>query len=178
MTIAEASLLSPAFERARSLSRLLATLFAIGFVLTMFYLVVVAVLMVVPLADTIGWEDNALVPLAGHSLGARITGAFFLAVGVLPGLFLLVQARRLFAGFAKGEVFNAGAIAHVRAVGLWLVVSTFATLLAKIGLAAANGQTPNADLKIDTLIVGIATFVAAHVMAEARRIADDNAGIL
>jgi hypothetical protein len=178
MTLAEPSLLSPAFDRARSLSRLLSTLFAIGFGLTLFYLVVVAVLMVVPLAKNIGWEDSAMVPLAGHSLGARIVGAFFLMVGVLPGLFLLVHARRLFSGFAHGDVFTAGAIAHVRALGLWLVISAFATLVAKLGLAAASGQHLDAGLKIDTLVFGIATFVAAHVMAEARRIADENASIL
>jgi hypothetical protein len=119
-----------------------------------------------------------MVPLAGHSLGARIVGAFFLMVGVLPGLFLLVHARRLFSGFAHGDVFTAGAIAHVRALGLWLVISAFATLVAKLGLAAASGQHLDAGLKIDTLVFGIATFVAAHVMAEARRIADENASIL
>ena len=178
MTIAEFPLLSPAFERARSLSRLLSTLFAIGFGLTLLYLVVVAFLMVVPLAKTIGWEDSALVPLAGSSLGARIVGAFSLMVGVLPGLFLLVHARRLFSGFAQGEVFTQQAIAHVRAIGIWLMVSCVATLIAKIGLGAANGDHIEASLRLETAIYGIATFVAAHVMAEARRIADENASIL
>ncbi len=178
MTVAEFPLLSPAFERARSLSRLLSTLFAIGFGPTLFYLVVVAVLMVVPLAKTIGWEDTALVPLAGHALWQRVLGAFSLAVGVLPGLFLLVHARRLFGGFAQGEVFTQQAIGHVRAIGLWLMVSCVATLIAKIGLGAANGDHIDAGLRVETAIYGLATFVAAHVMAEARRIADDNASIL
>ena len=171
--------LSPSFERARSLSRLLARLFAIGFWLTLFYLAVVAFLMVVPLAKEIGWDDAALVPLAsGHSLGERLLGAFSLSVGVLPGLFLLTHAWRLFRCFAAGQVFAAEPVAHIRAIGMWLIVSAVATLFAKIGLAAANGHPIEAGLKVETIIYGIATFVAAHVMAEARRIANENAGFV
>ena len=171
--------LSPAFERARGLSRLLARLFAIGFWLTLFYLLIVAILMVIPLARQIGWDDSALVPLAaGHSIGERLLGAFSLSLGVLPGLFLLTHAWRLFRCFAAGQVFAAEPVAHIRAIGLWLIVSAVAALFAKIGLAAANGNPIAVTLHVETIIYGIATFVAAHVMAEARRIADENASIL
>jgi hypothetical protein len=180
MTDAAAPILSPSFEQARSLSRLLSTAFAIFFYMTLFYLAVVGLLMFLR-HGSIGWEDAALVPLDGHAIGARILGAFSLMVGVLPGLFMLHHARRLFGLFAQGEVFTAGAIAHVRAAGIWLVVSACAAGVAKIGLAIANGdpvQLTQHLVHLDSLAFGIATVIAAHVMAEAQRIADENASIL
>jgi hypothetical protein len=175
-----APILSPAFEQARSLSRMLSTAFAIFFYMTLFYLAVVALLMLVR-NGSIGWEDAAKVPLADHPVEARLLGAFSLMVGVLPGLFMLHHAQRLFGLFAQGEVFTTAATAHVRGAGIWLVVSACAAGVAKVGLAIAHGdpvQLTQHLVHLDSLAFGIATVVAAHVMTEARRIADENASIL
>lgn len=172
------TVLSPAFDKARDISQFLAVLFRIGFWMTLLYLAAVAVLMVVPLADHIGWEGHAVVPLAGHPLRVRILGAWSLAVGVLPGLLALFHAGRLFDCFARGEVFGAAPVHHIRQAGLYLMISAVASWFAQLGLHLATGEMLDFDINVQTAIFGAATYVAAYVMAEARRIADDNAGIL
>jgi len=174
----QAPILSPAFDKARRLSRILARVFAVFFWLVLVYLALASLLMAVaPVGVTLDWQD-VMLPLAGHSAGEHLLGAFSLALGVLPGLFLLRHAQRLFGCFARGEVFADRPVAHIRAAGFWLVVSAIAAMIAKIGLNSASGTHANIELDIQSLVFGAATFVAAHVMAEARRIADDNAGIL
>lgn len=170
--------LSPTFGKARRLSLWLARAFTVFFWLVIFYLAIASLLMAfAPEGVSLDWQD-AMLPLAGHTPGQHLLGGFSLAVGVLPGLFLLHHARKLFACFARGEVFAAEPVAHIRAAGLWLVVSAIAALFAKIGLNSASGTNNNVELDIQSLVFGAATFVAASVMAEARRIADENASIL
>ncbi|MDB5735326.1 MAG: hypothetical protein JWN16_1963 [Alphaproteobacteria bacterium] len=187
MTIAEFPLLSPAFERARSLSRLLSTLFAIGFGLTLFFLATVAVLMWWPTPLMMDW-DGVPVPLGLMAHGAALP----MALDSVPGLFMLHHARKLFGCFAQGKVFAAEPTAHIRAVGVWLVVSAalhmvlvcayalFSALFGHVGHPASfysqgfEAVTQN----IGTAVIGTGIIVAAYVMTEARRIADENASIL
>jgi hypothetical protein len=168
--------LSPSFNRARSLSRLLTVLFSIGFWLMLAMLVATPLLLVWPQATDAQW---AMVPIAGKSFGPRAGAILSLAAGIVPSLCLLHHARRLFAHFAKGEVFNTASIGHIRAAGLWLLISPFANIAMQMGLRWTI-DAPAHDLKLNpqTLIFGIATFIAAYVMAEAQRIADENASIL
>jgi len=176
---AEGPILSPGFDKARRLSRFLARTFAVFFWLVLVYLALASLLMAIaPEGVSLAWQDDTMLPLAGHTTGEHLLGAFSLAVGVLPGLFLLRHAQRLFECFARGEVFADRPVAHIRAAGFWLVVSAIAAMIAKIGLNSASGAHTNIELDIQSLVFGAATFVAAHVMAEARRIADDNASIL
>lgn len=170
--------LSSSFERARTLSRVLAGLFAFFFWLMIVYLAVALLLLTLAPRDvTLPWQDVVL-PLGRLAPGARARDALWLAVGVMPGLFLLHHARRLFGCFSRGEVFAATAISHIRAAGFWLVVSALATFAAKIGLHSTSGVPGDVEFDIQTLVFGMATFVAAHVMTEARRIADENASFL
>jgi hypothetical protein len=72
----------------------------------------------------------------------------------------MLYARRLFARFAAGDVFTAATIGVMRTAALWLTIAGF---------------IPFQPL---TLIVGVATYVAAYVMVEACRLADDSASIV
>jgi hypothetical protein len=170
--------LSPSFQRARTLSRFLVRLFTLFFWLIIIYLAVAFLLLALaPPGITLDWQD-AMLPLGGHAPGDRLMGAIWLAVGVVPGLFLLHHARKLFGCFSRGEVFAVASVSHIRAAGFWLVVSALATLAAKMGLYTASCVQANVELDVQGLVFGVATFIAAYVMAEARRIADDNASIL
>ena len=89
------------------------------------------------------------------------------------------HARRLFGHFARGEVFTAAAIGHIRATGVWLIVSFFAAIAGRIILAASGvPQTSQSSDGLWPLLTGIATTIAAYVMAEAQRIASDHAEII
>ena len=79
----------------------------------------------------------------------------------------------------RGEVFTSAAIANIRAASLWMLAVAFATSIdqftfnAVVGLGA-HGLSFNPAM----LFFGLCTYVAAYVMAEARRIADDNASFV
>ncbi len=91
-----------------------------------------------------------------------------------PALFLLYHAIRIFSSFAKGAVFAAKPIAHIRAAGFWTILWAFAPSAAQFILEH------HIRMKFEPALLafGIATFIAAHVMGEAQRIADENASIL
>jgi putative transcriptional regulator len=119
-------------------------------------------LLVWPQATDAQW---AMVPIAGKSFGPRAGAILSLAAGVVPSLFLLHHARRLFAHFAKGEVFNTASIGHIRAAGLWLLISPFANIAMQMGLHwTIDAPAHDPRLNPQTLIFGIATFIAAYVI--------------
>jgi hypothetical protein len=76
--------------------------------------------------------------------------------------------------FRQGRVFAAKPIIHIRAAGLWTIIWAFAPSAAQLILEG------HVRMKFEPALLafGIATFIAAHVMAEAQRIADENASIL
>lgn len=147
--------LSPAFDRARKLSRILAVVLGLGIVLMAVALVGFTIYMLSPdlqafIAEhsrkpfrAVGWGKYALVLIAA-----------------VPCFLALRYARRLFQRFAEGDVFSAATIGLMRTVALWITVTGF---------------IPPQPL---ILIIGMATYVAGYVMAEARRIADENASIV
>lgn len=174
--------LSPAFDRARKISRIMAVLFIIAFWATVLVLITFA--MVGPFLGFVGL-------LQPQTTILRLT--LIIEVGItleaLPFLFVFHHAKQVFAYFAKGEVFMAGPISHMRRAGLWLFVSMFATsagqLVAFLGTAGPFHQLRFHDwlgillkLHFSPLFVGISVYVAAYVMEEARRIAADNAEIV
>jgi hypothetical protein len=170
-------ILSPSFQRARTLSRILAVLFTIGFWLGLVLALCVPLLAAWPQAGSIRW-GNDLIEFTGLSPAQRVGLLATAEVGMIPVLFLLHHARRLFGCFWRGEVFAAASVSHIRAAGFWLVVSAFAAMVAKIGLYSTHGVKADVELDLRSLVFGIATFIAAHVMGEARRLADENASIL
>jgi len=178
-----ATTLSPAFERARKLSRLMAMLFTIGFWLT---LAGVVVILFAPFVDSFKTGHSFLqindiqVELKGTmSLWPRLWIVLAMEMAALPVLFLMHHARRVFGHFARGEVFAAAPIAHMRQAGLWLIGSFFLGIVANILLRASHAVPPS-QLQSNAwpLFTGIATTIAAHVMAEAQRIAAEHAEIV
>lgn len=171
--------LSPAFDRARKLSRVMAVLFTVGFWLTLALLVLIPVMVAWPGAHGSLDLGYAAVSFDKLSLWQRAGAGLALAISATPILLLMHHARRLFGHFARGEVFTADAIGHIRAAGVWLVVSFFAAIAGRIVLAL-NGvpQTARNGDGLWPLLTGTATFIAAHVMAEAQHIAAENAEIV
>jgi hypothetical protein len=137
----------------------------------------VPLLAVWPQAGSIRW-GNDLIEFTGLSPAQRVGLLAATEVGMIPALFLLHHARRLFGCFWRGEVFAAASVSHIRAAGFWLVVSAFAAMVATIGLYSTHGVKADVELDLRSVVFGIATFIAAYVMGEARRIADENASFL
>lgn len=145
--------LSPGFDRARRLSRALVIALTVCLVLGVVGLIGFTVYMVSPdLQEMIARHTSHRLP-GKHKY-------FFALIAAVPYGLALIYARKLFARFAAGEVFTAQTIGILRTAALWLTVSGF---------------LPFQPL---TLIAGVATYVAAYVMVEACRLADDSASIV
>ena len=148
--------LSPEFDRARKLSRILEILLTIAF----WGGVVAGPLGALWVLNGVG-EHHWLPHIPPfHNEFPKPVAAVLVILVLIPSLGALFFARRVFAQFAKGEVFAAETIAHMRTAALWVTIA---------------GIVPPRAI---VLVVGIAGYVATYVMAEARRIADDNAGIV
>jgi len=175
--------LSPDFECARKLSRVMAVIFTIGFWLTLLTAVLSLGTPLAPIIDaggnsTIGF-NGLNISLAGLSVVQCVWVMLAFEIIILPAVFLMHHTRRVFGHFARGEVFVLPVIRHIRGAGFWLFLSYFAGIAGGI-LLVASGVTQHVhyDSGLWPLGIGVVTFIAAHVMEEARRIADDNAGIV
>jgi hypothetical protein len=188
--------LSPSFERARTLSRIIAILFTLGLLVMLTVALSAVVFVFFPKTPSGVGFGIGLPNGFGAGFGA-IHG--WPAVGTMvavelmtvPTVLVLHHMRKLFFCFAQGEVFAARPIAHIRRAGLWMTMSFF-TGIAGVFLLALCGHRqglpgvihfPNAIPAIalrfeGAIFTGIPILIAAYVMAEARRIADENASIL
>ena len=147
--------LSQGFDKARRLSRILSVMLTIGFVLIVVAMVCFTVYMASPdLQGFIAEISRKPIPPVGWGKYGLVL------LHAVPSLLALFYAKRLFARFAEGEVFSLATIDVMRRAALWIVVS---------GLIPPQAST---------LVVGMATYVAAYVMTEARRLADENASIV
>jgi hypothetical protein len=165
--------LSPSFNRARIWSRVLWWFFVIDFGVTALWLASVPLLLIRP--DIASYNlDGSLVLVAGLAMPERIHAVLAIVVRTAPALMLLYHAIKIFGCFAKGEVFAHRPITHIRAAGLWIIIWAFAPSAAQLIL---EGHV-RVKFEPPLLAFGVATFIAAYVMAEARRIADENASIL
>lgn len=152
--IPAAPALSPRFDRARRLSKILVFALTACLVLGVIALLGLTAYMLSPELQAFITERFHRIPhIRGHKY-------VFALVAAVPYGLALIYARKLFARFADGEVFTPATIGIMRTAALWLTVSGF---------------IPFQPL---TLIAGIATYVAAYVMEEACRIADDSASIV
>jgi hypothetical protein len=172
--------LSHSFDKARRLSRVLAFLLAVGFWVTLAWLIAMAALLVWPQAGSLA-RATTVIPAAGLSFGRRAGTIVAILLGTAPSLVVLHHARSVFLHLAKGEVFAAATIAHTRSAGLWLIICAFAAAAGQVLFNISSALRPAAaglDFRPLLLVFGLATYVAAYVVAEARRIADDNAAIV
>jgi hypothetical protein len=174
--------LSPSFDRARKLSRVMAVLFTIGFWITLVGLVVVLVIPFLPgdLPEGGKLQLNSIaVTLTGLSLWQRLGAVLALVISALPLVFLMHHTRHVFAHFSKGKVFSPEPVAHIRQAGIWMIILFFAEIVAPIAIIAIGAMPPGQfPLAFWPLFIGITTTIAAHVMAEASRIAADHAEIV
>ncbi len=141
--------------------------------MTALWLASVPVLLIWPEAASYNL-DGSVISVAGLPMPERINAVLAIIVRTGPALVLLYHAVKIFGCFAKGEVFAQSPITHIRAAGFWTIVWAFAPSAAQLILQH------HIRLKFEPplLAFGIATMIAAYVMAEARRIADENASIL
>ena len=152
--IPAAPTLSPRFDRARRLSKILVFALTACLVLGVVGLLAFTGYMLSPgLQAFVTERFHKIPPVSSHKY-------LFALVAAVPYGLALIFARKLFARFAAGDVFTPATIGIMRTAALWLTVSGF---------------IPFQPL---TLIAGIATYVAAYVMEEACRIADDSASIV
>ncbi len=172
------------FGRARSLSRAIAALLALGLWATILadLVLAIAVLFFFPVLAANAaaeWAQLSNTPLSSLGLGQRL---FFVADLILysaPTILILFNLRSLFVQFAHGQIFTEGSIARLKNIGLWLLISVVTSNLAQIVFfRIADLRQPDFDLKILPLMFGAMTYVAAYIMAEAQRIAADNAEIV
>ena len=152
--IPAAPALSPRFDKARRLSKIRVIALTACLVLSVVALLAFTGYMLSPDLQTFVAERFHKIPPIHHHK------YFFALVAAVPYGLALIFARKLFARFAAGEVFTPATIGIMRTAAVWLTVSGF---------------IPFQPL---TLIAGIATYVAAYVMEEACRIADDSASIV
>ncbi|HJS45176.1 MAG TPA: hypothetical protein VJ753_02130 [Rhizomicrobium sp.] len=165
--------LSPTFERARTLSSVLRWFFIVNFWVTAVWVAWVPLLLIWP--EAIKYSlDGSLVSVASQPMPERINAVAAVVIRTAPALVLLYHAIKIFGCFTKGEVFAATPITHIRAAGLWTIIWAFAPSAAQLILE----HHVRMKFEPGLLAFGIATFIAAHVMGEAQRIADENASIL
>ncbi len=186
--------LSPAFRGASRLSRALALILRLGFWATFLLCTVLVGLAVLRAANLSPLPDDAVVSYNSPQIKVAslsfwsmlgIAAAFLMKFG--PSSVALHFGQRAFAKFAKGEVFTAATIADIRAASLWMMAVAFATSVdqsifnVSVGLRPVfwiNLATFSSSLNLGILFFGACTYVAAYAMAEARRIADDNASFI
>lgn len=179
------------FDRARRISVVIVLLFDITLWLAVAFTVVapLALLFVLPnlawfSADLPGmaaaeWAKHSSLPLGGISIGRKLLLVVDFLAAMAPTLLILSHGRKLFAGFTRGEVFTEASIAHLKALGFWLIVSVVVGFLVQMFFfAIAQIRETAFDIEPMTLLYGAMTYVAAYVMAEARRIAADHAEIV
>lgn len=182
MTAAITSQLSPGFHRARSLSRVLAVLLGIGFWFTT--IVGAALIGTVLLARTFLPADAAFAfnsppfYISSLSLVGNLGIVLSLLLRFGPSAAALYFGRRVFVGFAKGAVFASATIADIRATSLSMVAVALATSIDQFVFNLSIGRMGGATFNPEILFFGLCAYVCAYVMAEARRLADDNASIV
>ena len=192
---------SPSLVRARTLSRIMAVLFALGFLVMLSVALSAVVFVFFPknshgVGFGIGLPPGPIVVGFGDMHGWSAVGAMVaVELMTIPTILVLHHMRKLFSCFARGVVFATQTIAHIRWAGVWMTMSFFTDIFA-VYLLALCGQKdgvlrafnaahffpsalPALAVRFDgAIFTGIPIIIAAYVMAEARRIADENASIL
>jgi len=179
------------FDRARRISVVIVLLFDIALWLAVAFTVLVplALLFVVPNLAAISadlaaaaqaeWAKDSRLPYAALTIGRRLLLMVDFLAAMVPTLFILSHGRKLFAGFARGHVFTEASIAHLKALGFWLIVSVVVGVVVQtLFFAIAEMREHSLDLNPVTLLYGAMIYVAAYVMTEARQIAADHAEII
>ena len=118
----------------------------------------------------------------------RLTALVFALIPALISTWGLFSLARLFQAFARGEIFSLPplrALSNVTTALFWNVVAGFLTQAPiTFFLTMHNGAGHRAisvgfgSDDVEILFLAGVTFVIARVMAEARRVAEENAGFV
>lgn len=179
--------LSPGLRRARTLSRILAACLGIGFcAVALLGIVLVGAMLIgatiwphlLPADAKLAFDSQGIsiysLSLA-QKLGVLLT--FLLRFG--PSAAALYFGRRIFLGLGRGEVFTSSIVMDMRAAALWMIAAALARSVDRFVFSVSVGRGPHGlSFSPEILFFGVCTYVAAYVMAEARRIAEDNASIV
>ena len=185
--MSETLTLSADFTRARKLSRVVAVLFTITFWFSLAGAILILATPLDPIIERGGLGgvghgmvgiDDITVSLEGLSVIQCVWVMLALEIAIVPVVFLMHHARRVFGHFARGEIFVLPVIRHIRQAGLWLIISFFAPVVGQGALTALKLSHGPAHDTIWPLVIGVTTVIAAYVMEEARRIAADHAEIV
>lgn len=195
LTLSPAS--APTLGLARKLSRVMVALFAMALLLNLMTAIVAplsAIFRTTPSGAGlgIGLGEGIIIGFKTLSQGQAISAVIGLEIYSLPRILAMYHILMLFLGFARGDVFAAKPIAHLRLAGWWLTASFFASVasvwfLSVSGCLQAEGgrhlHFPGALIGLvimfrAILFAGVPTIIAAYVMEEARRIAADHAEIV
>ena len=110
----------------------------------------------------------------------HLAGFVDIVVAMTPVLFICRHLRGLFKLYAGGIVFARENAAHLKRIGVWLVVYPFAKFAANAIFRLAGG-TDKAWFRgelVDALILGVIVFAIAQVMEFGREIEQDSAEIV
>ena len=110
----------------------------------------------------------------------HLAGLVDIVLASLPAFFICWHLRGLFKLYASGIVFARENAAHLKRVGLWLLLYPIARFVANMIFQLAGG-TDRAWFRgelIDALILGAIVFAIAQVMEFGREIEQDRAEII
>jgi uncharacterized membrane protein (DUF485 family) len=135
-------------------------------------------------------EASTGIPTTPHGL---VLASLVLAIPISVALYGLLAVRRMFAAFARGDVFTAQAARHLQVFAATVLAQAALRPLTAAGLAVLGGANPPEErastiaFSIDdylsihdyfALIAGGVLLAAATVMRDAARIAEENAGFV
>ena len=110
----------------------------------------------------------------------HLAGFVDIVIAMTPVIFICWHLRGLFSLYASGTVFARANAAHLKRIGVWLVVYPFAKFAANMlfRLAGGTDKTWFRGELVDALILGVIVFAIAQVMEFGREIVQDRAEII
>jgi hypothetical protein len=184
MSLTTAALSAIGQTRIARLARVMEWVTLIGIVLAV---VLPALAVVIP-----EWTRNLVLAMLGSAgvylpltPGGRVAAAFVISVPAGVMIYGLLAVRRMFAGFARGEIFTEQAARHLQVFAATVLAQSLLGPLTSVGLALAlslNGPFGKPEFMMAfssnnyfALIVGGVLLAAATIMREVAQLAEDNA---
>jgi hypothetical protein len=179
--------------RLRRLSRGLAILFTLSMALSALWLVGAFVFSFIYSDHIRMGAEGAFISLPGvppaipgtvlyssQPFITHLAGFVDIVIAMTPVIFICWHLRGLFRLYAGGIVFARENAAHLKRIGLWLVVYPFAKFAANMLFRFAGGtdKTWFRGELVDALILGVIVFAIAQVMEFGREIEQDQAEII
>lgn len=182
----------PSVLRLRALSRGLEVLFTLLFV--GFFLLFLAALWVLYIYHgrliafgpqggiiTTGLLPAGFIPVSQWPLLEKLAYGPVLLVRSAPAIGLFWCLRRLFGGYARGEVFSARNARLIQAMGAWLAADAIAPLVCHLALSGAGLEIDGKwahMASVQELVLGAVVFVIAYVMRAGHEIEQDREGFV